>query len=312
MRAAINKCVAQNSFDVVVCDFLMPAVNMPKKIDVATVIFQHNVEAMIWRRHYEVQKNTVKKAYLKLQWQKTFTYERETCSNFDFVVAVSGEDAETMRSEYGIKNIADVPTGVDTHFFVPSGNVEKEAFNLVFTGSMDWLPNEDAIRWFTGEILPIIKRKIPQVSLTVVGRNPSQSLIELGKKDPSIVVTGRVSDVRPFMEKASVYVIPIRIGGGTRLKLYEAMAMEIPVVSTSVGAEGLPVKEGDEIILRDAPESFAEAVVKLLQDNDFALKLADQAANTVRENFSWQGVADNFAEICEQAIQIKRCQKSLL
>ena len=302
MRDKIIELAKPENFDVVVCDFLTPAVNLPENLPVATLLFQHNVEAMIWRRHFEVAKNPLKKSFMKSQWQKMFDYEKDSCKRFDFVTAVSKEDAETMRKEYGIKNVSDVPTGVDTEFFAPSGKVEKEEFNLIFTGSMDWLPNEDAIKWFTDEILPLIKKKIPQVTLTVVGRNPFPSLVELSKKDPSIVVTGRVPDVRPLMEKAAVYIVPIRIGGGTRIKIYEALAMEIPMVSTTVGAEGLPLSDNEHILLRDTPVSFAEAVINLLTDKKLARDLALNSAKYVRENFGWASVTEKFAEDCEKAI----------
>jgi glycosyltransferase involved in cell wall biosynthesis len=306
MLKEVKKLAKRESFDVVVCDFLMPAVNMPEKLEIPTILFQHNVEAMIWRRHYEVQTNRLKKTYLKDQWRKSFEYERAVCRNFDFVVAVSKEDADTMHEEYGIENVAHVPTGVDTQYFQPNSEAEKDEYNLIFTGSMDWLPNEDAIRWFTEEVLPIIKEKIPQITLTVVGRNPFPGLVELSKKDSSIVITGRVPDVRPFMEKASAYVVPIRIGGGTRLKIYEAMAMELPMVSTKIGAEGLPVRDGEEILLRDTPGEFAEAVVRLLTDKEAAKRIGGQAAQTVRENFGWQKVSDDFAILCQHAIERRK------
>jgi len=304
MREATEKLTAEENFDVVVCDFLTPAVNLPANLNAATLLFQHNVEAMIWRRHFEVAASAPKRAFMKMQWRRMVEYERETCRGFDWVAAVSKEDAGVMRDEYGIENVSDIPTGVDTEFFAPDDTVEKEEFNLVFTGSMDWLPNEDAICWFTEEILPLVRREIPQISLTVVGRNPFPSLVELSKKDAAIVVTGRVPDVRPFMEKASVYIVPIRIGGGTRLKIYEAMAMELPMVSTKIGAEGLPVEDGEEILLRDTPQEFADAVVKLLKDKSLAEKIGSQAAKTVREKFGWQTVSEQFAELCENANKI--------
>lgn len=309
MREAIEKRATRKNFDVVVCDFLMPAVNMPERLDVPTVLFQHNVEATIWRRHFEVQTNAVKRLYLKNQWRKSVDYERETCRKFDFVAAVSKEDADTMRADYGVENVADVPTGVDTEFFKRDDAIEKNPFDLVFTGSMDWLPNEDAIDWFAREIYPLVKAKIPRASLTVVGRNPFASLVEMSRKDASIRVTGRVEDVRPFMTEASVYVVPLRIGGGTRLKIYEAMAMRLPIVSTSVGAEGLPVKDGEEIVLRDTPQAFADAVVELLNDKNRAQKIGAAAEKTVRENFGWRAVAEAFADICEKAIE-KRNEKT--
>lgn len=304
MRREIATRARGGAFDVLVCDFLQSSVNVPPGLPCATVLFQHNVEAMIWRRHYEVQQNPLKKAYLHNQWRKSFAYERAACGRFDLVLAVSREDAETIRDDYGVERVADVPTGVDTDFFRPrAGGVvaQRAPHGLVFTGSMDWLPNEDAIQYFTREILPLVKRRLPDATLTVVGRNPYASLLELSKRDPSVIVTGRVDDVRPYMDAAAAYVVPLRIGGGTRLKIYEAMAMEKPIVSTTVGAEGLPVRDGAELLLADTPQAFADAVVRVLTDDRFANELGARGAATVRERFGWDGVADAFAELCGRA-----------
>jgi sugar transferase (PEP-CTERM/EpsH1 system associated) len=306
MRREIERRAAADEFDVLVCDFLPPAVNVPENLALPSVLFQHNVEAMIWRRHFEVQANPVKKLYLREQWRKAVAYERAACRRFDRVVAVSREDAEQMRREYGVEQVSDVPTGVDTEFFRPSGAVEREPRGLVFTGSMDWLPNEDAIQFFTREVLPRVRATLPDVTLTVVGRNPYPSLVELGRRDPSIRVTGRVEDVRPYMERASAYVVPIRVGGGTRLKIYEAMAMEMPIVSTTVGAEGLPVRDGEELLIADTPEEFARSVVRVLTDGDLARSLGARAAETVRARYGWDAAARVFAEACEQALRAGR------
>jgi glycosyltransferase involved in cell wall biosynthesis len=175
---------------------------------------------------------------------------------------------------------------------------------------MDWLPNEDAIRYFTEQIMPRIKQTVPDVTLTVVGRDPYPGLVELSKRDPSVIVTGRVEDVRPYMEEAAIYVVPLRIGGGTRLKIYEAMAMEKAIVSTSIGAEGLPVTDGTEIVLADTPESFADAVTRLLKDQNVADKIGQRAAARVRGEFGWDTVADSFAAICERAMAHKKAQET--
>jgi sugar transferase (PEP-CTERM/EpsH1 system associated) len=309
MRREIARLVATGEFDVLVCDFLQPGVNVPPRLPVATVLFQHNVEAMIWKRHYEVQKHPLKKAYLYGQWLKADAYERAACRRFDHVVAVSEEDRETMRRAYGLQSVSDVPTGVDTEFFRPRGDVPREPHNLVFTGSMDWLPNEDAIQFFTREIMPRIKERVPGATLTVVGRNPYASLVELGKRDPSINVTGRVEDVRPYMERAAAYVVPIRVGGGTRLKIYEAMAMEKPIISTTIGAEGLPVREGRELLLADTAETFADAVVRVLTDRDVAQGLGASAARAVREQFGWDRVSRAFAEACQLAVAARAARQ---
>ena len=302
MLNEIARRVSDGRFDVLVCDFLAPAVNMPRGLDCPSVLFQHNVEAMIWKRHYEVQTNAAKKSYLFRQWQKMRAFEAKACPEFDCVIAVSREDRDLMEAEYGLKEVYDVPTGVDTEFFRPNGQHERRAKNLVFTGSMDWLPNEDAIRYFTEQILPRVKQSVPGVTLTVVGRNPYPGLLELSKRDPAVIVTGRVDDVRPYMEEAAVYIVPLRIGGGTRLKIYEAMAMEKPIVSTSIGAEGLPVEDGREIVLADTPETFADAVVQLVQKPQVAAEIGQRAATKVRQKFGWDKVAESFAAICESRI----------
>ena len=266
-----------------------------------TLLFQHNVEAMIWRRHYEVQTNPLKKAYLYGQWRKAFRYERAACRRFDMVVTVSRDDAETIRHDYGVETVADVPTGVDTEFFRPAGGAETRAARPRLH-RLDGLAAErgrDTV--LHARDSAACARACAGRTLTVVGREPYASLVELAKRDPGIVVTGRVEDVRPYMERAAAYVVPIRVGGGTRLKIYEAMAMEKPVVSTTVGAEGLPLRDGEDLLLADTPRAFADAVVSVLTDAGLARRLGTRAAERVREQFGWDKVAAVFAEHCARA-----------
>lgn len=301
MRQALARLVEDDKPDVVVCDFLTPSVNVPENLGCATVLFQHNVEAMIWQRHYETQSNPLKRLYLYGQWRKMRAFEQAECHRYDHVIAVSREDSEMMQRDYGVVSVTDVPTGVDTEFFRPQTGAQPEPMSLVFTGSMDWIPNVDAINWFCSEILPLVRAKLPNVKLTVVGRKPGRELMELSERDSLIAVTGRVDDVRPYMENAAAYIVPIRIGGGTRLKIYEAMAMERPLISTTVGAEGLPVNNGEELLIADTPETFADSVVRVLTDQVYADQLGQRAAKTVRERFGWERVAAVFAEICQRA-----------
>jgi polysaccharide biosynthesis protein PslH len=168
---------------------------------------------------------------------------------------------------------------------------------------MNWLPNEDAICYFTREILPLVRRAIPDVTLTVVGRDPYRRLIELSKRDRAITVTGRVDDVRPYLERASCFIVPLRVGSGVRIKIFEAMAMEKAVVSTSIGAEGLPVRNGIDVLLADTPATFAEAVTRVLTNEAYARELGARAAATVRTNFTWPKAAEIFEQICQSAIE---------
>ena len=288
--------------DIVVCDFLFPSVNVPDGLGVPTLMFQHNVEARIWERHTAVAANAVKRAYMGEQWRRMRRHEAAECRRFDHVVAVSPEDAAAMVAEYGVRSVSDVPTGVDTEYFRPSGTVARTPRNLVFTGSMDWMPNEDAILWFVEAILPRVRARVPDVTLTVVGRNPPPRVRALPTAHPYVEVTGSVPDVRPYIERAELFVVPIRVGGGTRLKIFEAMAMECPVVSTPIGAEGLPVRDGVDALLAAEPDAFADAVVALLEDPARAAALGRSAATLVRERFGWDAVTAHFADACRATI----------
>lgn len=306
MRQKIEDVLAENAHDILVCDFLHPAINLPDEINIPTLLFQHNVEAMIWKRHYQVANNFGKRAYLRSQWHRAVAFEKQACSRFDAVVAVSKDDAEVFRSEYGHGRVFDIGTGVDTDYFTPVNGDRTTKPNIVFTGSMDWLPNSDAVQWFIKEIFPLIKQEVPEATFTVVGRDPFPEILELAKKDSSIKVTGRVDDVRPYMREAAVFVVPIRIGGGTRLKIFEAMAMGLPVVSTTIGAEGLRVTDGNEIVLRDSPDRFSRSVISLLQDRHIASKTAETACRVVRDKFGWSSIAKQFEDIVVEVIDTRK------
>lgn len=296
---AIRQAVRHGDVDVVVCDFLAPSLNVPGGLGVPTVLFQHNVEAEIWRRHFEVRSNPVARQYFRSQWRRMERFERAECRRFDRVIAVSTQDATLMRTAYGVSRVAAIPTGVDTEYFRRTENVSRESRHLVFTGSMDWLPNEDGIRWFVSEILPRVRTLVPEVSVTVVGRHPPEAVQALATTDASVRVTGTVPDVRPFIESAAAFIVPLRIGGGTRLKIFEAMAMECPVVSTPVGAEGLPVRDGEHLLLAESGDAFARAVAELLLAPERAATLARSAAALVRTSYSWSRVAEEFADLCQ-------------
>ncbi|HEU5050837.1 MAG TPA: glycosyltransferase [Gemmatimonadales bacterium] len=296
MRREITRAVEEGEVDLLVCDFLFPSQNVPAGLPCRTVLFQHNVEAMIWKRHVEVRTHPLARAYFRRQWDRMRRFEAAECRRFDQVVAVSRDDAETLEREYGLRGVVDIPTGVDVDYFAPSGTVTQSPRELVFTGSMDWLPNEDGILWFVEEVLPLIHATMPDVSLTVVGRKPPARIAALAERDSRLRVTGTVPDVRPYLERAAVIVVPLRVGGGTRLKIYEALAMERGLVSTTIGSEGLPIVDGEHALIADRPEAFADAVLRLLGDPAEARRLGTRGAEFVRTHFRWERVADDFAE----------------
>jgi polysaccharide biosynthesis protein PslH len=294
----LRRLVAGGDVDVIVCDFLFPSLNVPSSLGPPTVLFQHNVEAAIWERHAQVASHPVKRLYMREQWRRMRAFEGRECRRFDKVVAVSQEDCGVLERAYGLRAVEEVPTGVDTDFFRPGNTVTRSSNEIVFTGSMDWLPNEDAVAWFADAILPRIRAEVPDARLTIVGRTPSQPVLDLARAHRDITVTGSVPDVRPYMERAAAFVIPMRVAGGTRLKVYEAMGMEIPIVSTTIGIEGLPVRHDVELLVADEPEAFAAAVVRLLREPPLGTRLATNAARRVRAEFGWREVGSRFASIC--------------
>jgi sugar transferase (PEP-CTERM/EpsH1 system associated) len=299
-RKAIERMLAKERFDVVLCDFLQTAAALLDTRASRRVIFEHNIEYVIRKRHWEQETNPVRKWLLRAEWEKAREIEREVCRNFDHVITVSREDRQIAEREFGARNVSDLPTGVDLEYFRPR-QAERKAANIVFVGSMDWHPNEDGIVWFVREVLPRIRKAIPAANLTVVGRNPSSRLKAHAAHAGGVEITGTVPDVRPYLEKAQAVVVPLRIGGGTRIKIFEAMSMGQAVVSTTVGAEGLPLQPGREILLEDAAEGFAAAVVALLQEPARREALGRAAREKVVREHSWESVAARMEAILRRA-----------
>ena len=297
----LRDLLRRESYDVILCDFIFAAGIIPWDLPIPKVLFTHNVEATIWRRHYEVAGNPLWKAISWWEWRKMETAEKRYLRFADRVLTVSENDKDAFANFLDPQKITVIPTGVDVQYFRPA-SIEEAPNSLVFTGSMDWLPNEDGILYFTDTIFPMIKRECPEISLTVVGRKPSRKLQSVADSDESIRLTGWVEDIRPFLAQGAVCIVPLRIGGGTRLKIFEAMAMGKAVVSTSVGAEGLPVQSGENVILADAPADFAQAVISLLRSPAERQRIGRAARTLVEEKYSWGSVAEGFALTLEEVI----------
>lgn len=298
MKDTVSIALKQNCYDAIICDFLFSSIFLPEECWDKSILFQHNIESTIWMRHYKTKSTMVKKGYLYFQWLKLFKYEKRVCPKFKACIAVSHEDQEILK-HFGVRHTRFIHTGVDTTFFSPV-EIEERPYNMVFTGSMDWLPNEDAIVNFVKFTYPKIKKIIPQATLTIVGRHPTKRVRVLEQKDTSIEVTGTVDDVRPYIARALVFIVPIRIGSGTRLKIFEAMSMHKAVVSTSVGTEGLPVHNGENIIIADSDNCFAERTIELLKNSEKRYEIGAAARKLMVKEFDWAVVAREFEQICQE------------
>jgi len=299
VASTLRKLLMEDRYDCLICDFLFSAPIVPWDIPLSKVLFTHNVETQIWKRHYEVARNPIWKGVAWREYRTMERAEREYLQKADHVLTVSENDRQQFGVFLPIEDMTVIPTGVDIDYFHPS-SVPAESNSLVFTGSMDWMPNEDAIQYFVKDIFPRIRGEIPDASLCVVGRRPSERTRALGKENSGVFITGTVEDIRPFSWDASVYVVPLRVGGGTRIKIFEAMAMGKAIVSTPIGAEGLPVENDKNILLEESAEGFACQVIRLLREPGERAKLGREARKLVEKNYSWGAVAGTFDAVFEK------------
>ncbi len=295
----ISQWLNERRFDVAVCDFLGSTLNFPRKSPTPVVLFQHNVETMLWKRHSEHETNPLKKLAFKIEANKMTRYERKAVSWFDHVIAVSEFDRDLMKAMTDESRITVVPTGVDIAQYQAAAGESATEPVVIFLGSMDWEANVDGMLYYCREIWPLIKKAVPQARFRIVGRNPDARIKQLAADD--IEITGRVPSVFEHIRQAAVFVVPLRIGGGTRLKIFEAMAMRKAVVSTTIGAEGLDVNHGRDILLADDPKSFADAVIDLLQNPTRRARF-EQAAGEQAARYDWSVVTEQFEEVLRSTI----------
>jgi glycosyltransferase involved in cell wall biosynthesis len=294
--------------DVVVADFAHAAVlfdQVPRK---GSVVFTHNVEAEIFARHAVTAENPLARAIWNAQRRKMAEFEARQLPNFSKVIAVSERDLGFFLESYGVRGAETIPTGVDFEYFgavasPPSLAVAPKGGELVFTGSMDWPANIDAMQYCMNQIWPLIVAARPEARMTIVGRDPPASLVDKAQaRGVNWRFTRFVDDVRPFIRDADLYIVPLRVGGGTRLKIYEAMAMRRPVVSTSIGVEGLPIEAGNHYRRADTAEAFAAEVLQLLAAPFQAAEMAENAYDFILKRYSIRRVASIFEEICKRAV----------
>lgn len=292
--------------DLIVVDFAHAAALLPRCISTPSVLFTHNVEAEIFARHFEIAANPLARAIWRNQLTKMRRFEKMALRRFDAIVAVSDRDKMRFIAEYGV-NAEVIGTGVDLDFFkfeAPEERAHPEP-NIVFTASMDSYANIDAIQWFMDSVWPLVAAGSPSARVTVVGRSPDPKLVQQARdRRLPWVFTGSVEDVRPYVYQSTVYIIPLRVGGGTRIKAYEAIALGRPVVSTTVGVEGLQLEPGRHYFEADSACDFAASVLHLLRDGGLRVRLATQARAFVEKRFSSEGVAKAFEAICRNTLQV--------
>lgn len=287
MEEFIRKISKKQSFDVIYVDHdvmiqYLGAVSTQNK---ALVIYdEHNISSLAAWRNFLIEKNPIDRLAYLLETTKWYFYEQKYFSHFNHIFAISPVDRKRLIKRGIIsKKITFLPIPIKTKPIFKFNPKEK---NILFIGLMSWKPNEDGFWWFYKKIFPKIKKEIPGVRLTVIGAYPSKLMKEIAKIDDNLEILGYVKSLRPYLKKALVFIVPIRSGGGIRIKILDAFSKGIPVVSTTIGAEGIGVRNKREILIADNPEKFAKAVAKVLQDKELAQSLSLRGINFVKENYN--------------------------
>lgn len=289
MRSAYDRIIADFGPDVVHIDHLQMAQFVVFDGTYKTVLDHHNVESMIIKRLADTSESLSVRLYAGMEWPKLQRYELDICRKASMVLTVSEEDKSTLTDLCPeLTNIMSVPIGADVDYF---RHVERsqESNNILSIGTMYWPPNVDSMLYFHREIYPIVKTQVPECTLAIAGQRPVESIRALASH-PSISVIGYVSDSRELSKDCGVFVVPLRSGSGVRVKILNALAMGLPVISTSVGAEGLEVESGTHLMLADTPTDFANAVVTVLKDRELADRIGRNGRALVCEKYSWDVV----------------------
>jgi len=288
MRAAVRNALCSQQFDLLHCDSISVVPAVPRDMRIPKVYNAHNVEAVIWERYVANDRRAWMRPILRSQLAKVSRYESRLPRMFDCCAAVSEEDRIEMQRRYGARGVVVVPNGVDLGYYTPLPDPGKPA--MVYVGSLDWRPNQDAVGWLLESIWPRVRSDLPGASLAIVGRRPPAWMCDICKQS-GVALHADVPDVRPYLASSSLAIVPLRIGGGSRLKILEAMAAGRCVISTSVGAEGLEVTDGLDLVVADDAVVFAAQCVSLLRDRERRQSLAASARSMVEGRYGWDSVA---------------------
>jgi glycosyltransferase involved in cell wall biosynthesis len=307
MRREIKAHLALHRYDVVHLDMLHLWALADLFNGLPVLLMSHNVEAQILERRADNETRPLVRAYLRYQQRKLQRFEARACREARRVVAVSDADARTLSNWSGRTDVVMLPNGVDTDYFAQAGHTGGSApadgheADLVYVGGLTWFPNEDAVQYFVKDVLPLVAARVPAVRLTVVGMCPDSAAVRALASHPRVRLLGLVDDIRPHVLTAAVYVVPLRVGGGTRLKILDALSMAKAVVSTSIGCEGIDVTDGRDIVVADGAQDFAARVLELLQDRSAAARLGAAGRQLVRERYDWRVLGQRLLGVYEQA-----------
>jgi glycosyltransferase involved in cell wall biosynthesis len=301
MTAAIKKLLGEQNFDlmeigtIALGNFGRLAPDLPK------VLVHHNIESQLLFRRSKYLNNHLAKLYTAYQARKLRRFERKIAATIDYHTTCSHLDRDLLLENIPSARVEVVPNGVDTDYFRATSDPPVPG-RLIYVGGMTWFPNYDAMKYFIEDIWPLVKKELPDASLVHIGRQTSGEFEKITRKDPAIRFLGFLDDIRPEITRADVYIVPLRIGGGTRLKILDALSMSSAIVSTSIGCEGIEVTDGKDILIADDAASFARKIIELCRDGELREKIKKQARQTALEKYSWKIIAPILEDVYRRTV----------
>jgi glycosyltransferase involved in cell wall biosynthesis len=295
LRQALREHAASHPVDLWHCEWTPYVQAVRGLTNGRRLVVAHNVESVIWRRYYETEPHPLRRWYVGRQWRKFERFERRVMGEVDRAVAVSGLDADRLRRDFGARQVDVVENGVDPAYFRPE-NAQREPARLLFLGSLDWRPNLDGVRLLLDKVFPAVRAAVPSARLCLVGRHPP-AWLKQASEAPGVELHADLPDVRPQLSRCGMMVVPLRIGGGSRLKILEALATNTPVVSTRVGAEGLELEPERHLTVVEDVEDLSEAIIRAVREPAVMASQAERGREAVLRRYGWDSLAEQLDRV---------------
>lgn len=305
LGAAVSSACQRHNFDFAYIDTISLAPYRELIPATPCALNHHNIESGLFDRRITFERNPLKRFYLRQEARKLAAYESRVAGQFDVNVTVSGLDAERLKAISPGTRTAVVANGVDVEYFAARTD-ESEPGHLVMVSGMNWFPNRDAAIHMAQDIWPLVARRLPQCRLTIVGTSPPPEVLSLAARDRRVTTTGFADDVRPFIERAQIYLCPMRDGGGTRLKILDALAMSRPIVATTMALEGIPLKPEQEVLVADTPDAFVRQIGRLVADPALGRRIASSGRAFVERQFAWPAIGESLRKALDSAAESRR------
>jgi glycosyltransferase involved in cell wall biosynthesis len=288
-QSYLYELIEKYKFDVIHCDTisLVPCVKKIKNVKI--VLNHHNIESLMMLRRAENEKNILKKFYFWQEGKKLARYERKVCGDFDLNITCSELDSDRLVSHTKISKCETIPNGVDLDYFNPV-DIPQKPRSLIFVGGLSWYPNLDAMTFFLKQVWPLLHKEVEDVSLTIIGRSPPDWMIEMQAIYPSLKVMGFVDDIRSLLSESYLYVCPIKDGGGTKLKVLDALAMKKALVADPIACEGIDVKNGESVMFASTPREYIEAIKSLIANQELKESIEREGRRLIEKNYSFASI----------------------